>query len=372
MERTQNKIEFVNDEIAEHTNKKFEIISAYIYNWAYKLLGNGNCNKLVYIDCMSNSGVYHTKDSEIIKGSALRVLENLKKVSDNFKGKDICVYFNDYNSDKIELLKQNISNIDTGRLIVSTQNMDASEMLAGYKNEISGKGTHYFLLYDPYDASIDWVALKPFLGNWGEVLINHMVSDTLRAVSQVKDENKKKKYEETYLVDKIEDLFKYGTDRNKYQERINDIIGVISDMNKRNTYISSFPIFNKKNAVVYNLVHCTPNIIGKRLFKKTAWKVFGDKSSNKRINENEQYRIGGDTFATIVSNTVDECYRVSDIAEYLYNKFKGQTVNKLVIEKTLDDHPLFPYEGYKNDIYNELKFLYKVTVKPKELIFNGI
>ncbi len=364
-------IQFLSDEIAEHTIKKFEIVSKYVYDWAYKLLGNDQCNKLVYIDCMSNSGIYHTKKNEIIEGSPIRVIKSLKIVSENFKEKkkEIFVYLNDNNFDKIEALKENVNKIGLGSLIVSITNKDASEMLAEFEDKISGRGTHYFLLYDPYEAILDWSALKPFLGNWGEVLINHMVSDTIRAVKQVKNENKKKKYEETYLVDKIEDLLTYGTDRNKYEERINAIISSISEFNKRNTYISSFPIFNAKNAVVYDLVHCTPSIIGKRLFKKDVWQVFGDKSSNKRISENRQYKIGGDIDAMIVPNTEDECYRVSDIAGYLFSKFKGKTVNKKEIESELDNHPVFPFDGYKKAIYDELKYLFNVKVKQKELIF---
>ena len=371
VEQTKNEIEFVNEEIAEHTIKKFEIISSYIYCWAFKLLQGTKCNKLVYIDCMSNSGIYQTKNKQIVKGSAIRVIEKLAKVSNLYPHIEIEICLNDINTNKINTLNEQISKIDIGHLKVSVKNMDASKFLNSYKDKISGKGTHYFLLYDPYDASIDWAALSPFLGNWGEILINHMVSDTVRAVKQVKDDTKKEKYENTYLVNEIEDLLTYGTDRKKYQERINDIIKDISSVKWRNTYISSFPIFNKKNAVVYNLVHCTPNIAGKILFKKIAWNTFGGQSSNKRIYDGYQYKIGGYPELTIVPNTVDDCYRVSDIAEYLNNTFKGNTVSKEKIREVLNNHPIFPSDGYIKLIYNELKLVYKVKITQKEISFES-
>lgn len=43
-----------------HTIKKFELIESYIETWAQKLMNNPACNGLIFIDCMCNSGVYHT------------------------------------------------------------------------------------------------------------------------------------------------------------------------------------------------------------------------------------------------------------------------------------------------------------------------
>lgn len=40
--------------------------------------------------------------------------------------------------------------------------------------------------YDPFQATIDWNALFPYINNWCEIIINHMVSDSMRAVKMVK------------------------------------------------------------------------------------------------------------------------------------------------------------------------------------------
>ena len=65
----------------------------------------------------------------------------------------------------------------------------------------SEKNKSFLLIYDPFKATIDWKAIMPFLNNWGEVIINHMVSDSMRAVKMAKSETAIRKYENTYLTD---------------------------------------------------------------------------------------------------------------------------------------------------------------------------
>ena len=78
-----------NDEIissvSPHTIKKFELIEAYVVAWAHKLLEygrrSGNCNGIVFIDCMCNSGVYRDEETgEIVEGTPIRVARVLADV----------------------------------------------------------------------------------------------------------------------------------------------------------------------------------------------------------------------------------------------------------------------------------------------------
>ena len=48
-------------EASSHTIKKFDLIDNYVSSWAPKLLNNNKCSKLVFIDCMCNSGEYVDK-----------------------------------------------------------------------------------------------------------------------------------------------------------------------------------------------------------------------------------------------------------------------------------------------------------------------
>ena len=49
-----------------HTVKKFELIETYIKAWAQILLQNDNCNGVIFIDCMCNSGVYNDDNGNTV------------------------------------------------------------------------------------------------------------------------------------------------------------------------------------------------------------------------------------------------------------------------------------------------------------------
>ena len=59
---SNNKKDEIISEVSPHTIKKFELIEAYSQEWARKLLEyglkTGNCDGIIYIDCMSNSGIW--------------------------------------------------------------------------------------------------------------------------------------------------------------------------------------------------------------------------------------------------------------------------------------------------------------------------
>lgn len=64
--------------------------------------------------------------------------------------------------------------------------------------------------------------------------------------------------------------------------------------------------------------------------------------------------------------TDDECYYVKDIAKDIFEQFGSRGNAKLgEIYQYLDEHPVFPSEGYKKEIKCELK-RYTTTI-PKGL-----
>ena len=198
-----------------HTIKKFELIESYVAEWAQKLLQNQYCDELVFIDCMSNSGVYKDENGDEVYGTPIRVARLLRDISGQYPTKKVVLFFNDLSSEKIDLLRSKIP-ADTDRFTIKTSVGDGNELLRMLSPWLSKvKGMHYLLLYDPYDASIDWDALQPFLNNWGEVIINHMVSDTIRAVGPAKKADAVGKYEQTYQATQ-DDLLRLGNDKKAY------------------------------------------------------------------------------------------------------------------------------------------------------------
>ena len=61
--------------------------------------------------------------------------------------------------------------------------------------------------------------------------------------------------------------------------------------------------------------------------------------------------------------TDDECFYVKDIAKYLYDKYSKESIISIeTIYADLDQHPIFPSDGYKRDIKKELNLLYDVKI----------
>lgn len=345
-----------------HTIKKFELIERYVKSWAQKLMNTESCNGIIFIDCMCNSGIYVDEDGKEVHGTPIRVTEALADVAETYPHKQVELYFNDFTEAKIDMLKKYLPPKKSNFEIVTTAK-DGNELLKWIGPQLKeSQHMNYFLLYDPYDASIDWIALKPFFRHWGEVLINHMISDSLRAVGQVKKEDKKTKYTTTYQVGSIEEIVPYGSDRKAYERRVYEIINLMKGSATREYYVASFPFFNKKNALVYDLVHCTSHIAGFKLFKSTAWKIFDDQSSSKDRHGN-QYQLTIDFENGGLTTQVDEyCYNLNDIADYIESEFSGiSDVTWDQVWDLLDQHPLFPSEGYKTEIKRRIKSSAKVT-----------
>lgn len=195
------------------------------------------------------------------------------------------------------------------------------------------------------------------LRNWGEVTINHMVSDTIRTITQVRRDAAKEKYENTYLTD-FEKLIPFGSDKKAYEERGEEIIQVLK--RQRKYFVGAFPFYNTQNTQLYSLIHCTSHIEGFKLYKPVAWKSFGGKSSTKDTHGG-QYQLSFDfsNNGFLEPATDEPCFFVTDIAKHLQKSFSGQTNVPLEsLWQLLDYHPIFPSNGFRQEIWSELKNTY--------------
>lgn len=346
-----------------HTILKFKLINEYIKAWAQKLMNNDSCHSLVYIDCMCNSGIYQDDNGNEVDGTAILVAKTLEQVSQTYPKKQVELYFNDLDEKKTVLLKKHLPE-ETSNFHIHVQNMDMKAYLRNIGSQLRGKKyLHYFLLYDPYDAHIEWEVLVPFFHNWGEVLINHMVSDTIRALPSAKRAEAIEKYENTYLAN-LSDLLPFGSNKKAYEDRIHQIIDKIKG--GQICYIGTFPVFNSKNALVYDLLHCTNNIEGFKLYQKCAWQVFNGRSSDKNISREPnlfqtEFDFEGEVDNSIKLSVDEECFGIPDIAEYLYKKYSGQgAIPVAKIWKDLELHPVFPSDGFRNQIKDILISTYAI------------
>ena len=91
---------------APHTIKKFEMISEYVKAWVEKLMNYDKCEGVVFIDCMSNSGLYKDSNGNEIEGTPLRVSKIISDAMKKYPRKKAYIYFNDLSNEKIELLEK--------------------------------------------------------------------------------------------------------------------------------------------------------------------------------------------------------------------------------------------------------------------------
>lgn len=361
MARTK-KVEIIT-EAKPHTIKKFELIEKYVEAWAYKILNyHGNpgyapASGVIFIDCMSNSGVYKDTNGNRIEGTALRVSKCLNRVFSNYPSKKAILIFNDLESARVDCLKSEIEKLQLEHVEVYYKNQDCNAFLReldlkSYKNKY-----HTLLLYDPYNASIDWDAITPYLNRWGEVIINHMSSDTIRGISQAKKTGAAKRYEETYQSN-IESLL--NASRDDLDKIVVSIIQ--NNVHKSSYYISSFAFYNRTNGKLYSLIHCSASVEGIKLYKKVAWQTFGNKSSLKNTHGLEnQLTLNFDGNGVSDVQTDEQRYSIHDIAKYIHEKYSSRGEVELnEIYNDLDTHPVLPSDGYKDDIKRELKQFFGV------------
>ena len=358
------------DTAKPHTIKKFELIEEYVDGWARKLLGYDASKGVIFIDCMCNCGIYFDENKIQIDGTAIRVAKKLNEVNEKHK-KDVKLYFNDFSSEKVEVLKAELQKYELSNIQLEYSTGDANTYLKRF-NLCNFQNHNTLLFYDPYNAMVDWEAVDPFLNRWGEVIINHMVSDAPRAAKQAKKESEIKRYEALYRK-KIDELIQIGNDKVALEEIIQDIIIEQTKDFPNKRYIASFPFYIRTNQLAYNLIHCSANAAGFNLFKKSAWKVFGGQSASKRTKGIKgQFVLDTGSGEAVVSGTAetDGVYTVYDMANYIFNRYnaKGEIPFDAIYED-LANHPIFPCEGYRKEMKEALSMRDGVTIKKSSIVF---
>ena len=73
---------------------------------------------------------------------------------------------------------------------------------------------------------------------------------------------------------------------------------------------------------------------------------------------------------SVTSNTDEYCYYVQDIAKYIQDKFRcRKDVELEEIWEMLDGHPVFPSDGYRNEIKKILANDYGDIVSQSKITF---
>lgn len=93
------------DEAKLHTQYKIKYIKDYVRRWL-NVAVNYRQRNIVFIDSMCNAGIYKNG----IKGTCIEVIELFIEHAKENEAKQFYVFLNDYDKDKINVLRDLISN----------------------------------------------------------------------------------------------------------------------------------------------------------------------------------------------------------------------------------------------------------------------
>lgn len=253
------------DEIKEQSRKKIELVDEYVDNWLYVVENVSGKNEIIFIDCMCNSGIY--KNNE--KGTAVVVLEKFVKHAKEHPYKKYELYLNDYDKDKIIILKNVMDNIDRpANVLINYSNTDVNAYLHSLKRNKKFNNAFILIFVDPFNfGTVDINNFCSLLNvTYCEILFNFFTSDIRRNIHNEYAPNKMEK-----IKSSLSDFM--STDYKNDRECLNYFIQNLKKC-RYIKYTFSIEFRNKNNQNLYYLVYATPNIEGLNKLKESIWKVF--------------------------------------------------------------------------------------------------
>lgn len=268
------------DEAKLHTQYKIKYIKDYVRRWL-NVAVNSRQRNIVFIDSMCNAGIYKNG----VKGTCIEVIELFIEYAKKNQAKQFYVFLNDYDQDKIMVLKELISNYNTpNNLRINITDKDVVKYLTLLIEKNIFSNSCFTLLYtDPYNFGIPnlLTTIKTFIDKfYCELLFNYFSSDVTRNKNNTSAKNKISKIKNE-LSSVITDI---NIDDDENKEILNKLISTYKDT-KNIKYSFAYRFNNTNNAELYYIIFFTPNKRGLELIKESIWKVFnGEKSFKKQID----------------------------------------------------------------------------------------
>ena len=268
------------DEAKLHTQYKIKYIKDYVRRWL-NVAVNSRQRNIVFIDSMCNAGIYKNG----VKGTCIEVIELFIEYAKENQAKQFYVFLNDYDQDKIMVLKKLISNYNTpNNLRINITDKDVVKYLTLLIEKNIFSNSCFTLLYtDPCNFGIPnlLTTIKTFIDKfYCELLFNYFSSDVTRNKNNTSAKNKMSKIKNE-LSSVITDI---NIDDDENKEILNKLISTYKDT-KNIKYSFAYRFNNTNNAELYYIIFFTPNKRGLELIKESIWKVFnGEESFKKQID----------------------------------------------------------------------------------------
>ncbi|MFS1026833.1 hypothetical protein ACFC9R_16285 [Enterococcus casseliflavus] len=371
------------DSINIGTTIKIDFIEEYAKAWYNKVLSykpkfGEPANGVVFIDCMSNSGVYQFNNSTY-PGTSQRI-ERIFTAQNGtrYSEKDFKIVVNDNCLKKINCQKctweklankkPNVEKIDFHLDVENFLNGECLKIL----EEAKRNNWYIILFYDPFNILINWDSLKPYL-NYPktDIILTHFWgNDTIRAIGQVTDDERKAKYEKAYGVpyDILTQEFASKTQHEKTEYLRKQLVSMINKVTPKKKFIGYGPIFNSKNSVLYDIVSISTSQVSKILFKNTLYKRYKeDVSKDPRYQQLDLFDTSNDiTDYVEIRNSgtseKDYFYSGKHYAKVIHSHFSGKYISKAEFDNFMKNHDYIPVDC-KTEVKFYLEQLY--GIKPE-------
>ena len=251
------------DDKKPQTTNKIKYVSNYVKNWLYVLANADFAEGINFIDCMCNAGVY--LDGDLC--TSMEVLKLFIESAAIHKDKTFNLYFNDYSSDRIEILKEVIGEIYKTKLPnlhIFLAQKDVNE----YLSYLLTKDSRFLypqatILYvDPYDfGTVHIPTLRKFCEKfYCELLFNLFTSDWVRNRNNELDKR----------IDKVID------NPNIIINNKSELVEYILTQLKtgRMKYSFNYEFHTETNVELYQIMYLTPKDTGLEKLKDALWETF--------------------------------------------------------------------------------------------------
>ncbi|NLL02561.1 MAG: three-Cys-motif partner protein TcmP [Mollicutes bacterium] len=365
------------DELEEHSKIKLQVLKNYIKPWMRKILLSPHNNKsCLIVDTFAGVGKYDDGSLGsplIITREAIDCIKQLEKM--HHKVDNIFLVFIEQKKESYKLLKKNLEEFlnqnlkegvfnkvnNCGALKITLINDTHETFVENLLNDVD-KLVPSFFFFDPFGFSVPFELNKQLLQKYDlvELLINFMYEELTRFIEL---ESISESIKSLYGINSLDDI-KDKIKGKKGKERREIITSLYKNqlINSGAKYTLNFDIQRNTGHFKMSLMYATKNLIGFDTMKN----VLNELSSTE--GKKFEYWIDKDKGQLKLELYPKDEILVSELADYLFSNFKGETIkSKDIIEKAMF-HPYIPSKYYCKSMRllnknNKIKKIFRINGK---------
>ncbi|MBC8753980.1 three-Cys-motif partner protein TcmP [Kordia sp. YSTF-M3] len=244
------------------TQSKLAIFNDYIKEWLPVFLAK----KEIYWDTINIFDFFSGPGMDVDgnKGTPLLIIDELESYLENIERKKLKVnlYFNDYSSEKIEILKNNLKKYSTKPYSIKIQSQDFKDAFRDQYPKMENKNAANLLL-------LDQTGVKQIDENIFQSIVKLKTTDFLFFISS----STIKRFKDNPSITRHINIDSTIIEDTKYDQIHRLVTEYYKNLIPNNIkyYISSFSL--KKKAGLYGIIFGSGNPFGIEKFLRTSWKI---------------------------------------------------------------------------------------------------